>query len=372
MMGASSLSIEIKVGIMKNILRGVGVMSGTSLDGLDLALCSFYEKNVGGYGFKMERCKVVHYSAELRAELQWAVELSAYDFIKLHRSYGKFIGNEVKAFLKDEAEEVHFVASHGHTTFHEPWNNVSFQIGDGATIAASCGITTVSDFRTYDIALGGQGAPLVPIGDMELFGEYDVCVNLGGFANLSFFSKDVHLKRIAFDICPVNYVVNKLVQVIGLEFDENGEVGASGVVDMALLDKLNGLSYYSALAPKSLGQEWVVAEFMPVLDSFKISLADKVRTCYEHFAMQISSELNKCGAKKSLFTGGGSRNLFLMELIMQKTKGEVVIPAPEIIDFKEAIIFGFLGYLRLLDRPNCLASVTGSTRDNIGGVVHRV
>ena len=347
-------------------------MSGTSLDGLDLALCSFYEKESGGYGFTLERCKGVAYSPELRAELQWAVELNGYDFIKLHRSYGKFIGHEVKAFLQDEAEAVDFVASHGHTTFHEPWNNISFQIGDGATIAATCGITTVSDFRTYDIALGGQGAPLVPIGDMELFGEYDVCVNLGGFANLSFFSRQEDFKRIAFDICPVNFVVNRLVEAIGLEFDEDGAVGQSGAVHKPLLDELTGLPFYQQLPPKSLGQEWVFSQFMPILERFDIALADKVRTCYEHFADQISNELNNHGATKILFTGGGSRNTFLMELIGLKTFGQVVIPDPKLVDFKEAIIFGFLGYLRLLDRPNCLASVTGASRDNVGGVVHRV
>ncbi len=357
---------------MKNVLRGVGIMSGTSLDGLDLALCSFFEKDGGGYGFRLERCKGVNYSAEMRNALQHAVGLNGYNFIKLHREFGKFIGQEVKLFLQDEVIDVQFIASHGHTTFHEPWNNISFQIGDGATIASVAEITTVSDFRTYDIALGGEGAPLVPIGDMELFGEYDVCVNLGGFANLSYYSKEVDYKRIAFDVCPVNIVVNQLVRAIGLEFDDEGKIGKSGTVNASLLEALNNLSFYKKQAPKSLGQEWVTSDFMPVLGAFNIVLEDKIRTLYEHFATQISRELNIHNTRKALFTGGGSRNIFLMDLIRQKSSGEVVIPDAQIVDFKEAIVFGFLGYLRLLNRPNCLASVTGARRDNIGGVVHIV
>lgn len=357
---------------MQNCLRGVGVMSGTSLDGLDLALCAFYEKCNGGYGFHLERSHGVEYSHAWRERLRNAVNLSGYEFVKLHREYGKFIAEEVGLFLEGISLNVDFISSHGHTTFHEPQNNISFQIGDGATIAANSGITTVSDFRTYDIALGGQGAPLVPIGDMELFNEYDVCVNLGGFANLSFYSKEPVMQRQAYDICPVNFVVNKLVAPLGLEFDNEGLIGRSGAVDDKLLKALNCLEYYQKKSPKSLGQEWVYTVFEPLLKQFQLSTANVIRTCYEHFAIQIAYELNQGAFSQALFTGGGARNSFLMELIASKTTCNIIVPAPEIIDFKEAIVFGFLGYLRLLKRSNCLASVTGAQRDSIGGVVHWV
>lgn len=357
---------------MQNCLRGVGVMSGTSLDGLDLALCTFFEKSEGGYGFNLEKSWGVNYSLKWRDNLRNAVNLSSYDFIKLHREYGKFIGEEVRSFLAGVPLNIDFIASHGHTTFHEPQNNISFQIGDGATIAAHSGITTVSDFRTYDIALGGQGAPLVPIGDMELFNEYDVCVNLGGFANLSFYAKDLSKRRVAYDICPINFVINKLVAPLGLEFDNDGSIGRTGAIDSSLLELLNGLDYYSQASPKSLGQEWVYSVFEPLLNEFKYSLANTIRTCYEHFAIQIANELNRGVFLQALFTGGGTKNRFLMELIASKTTCKVVVPSSELIDFKEAIIFGFLGYLRLLKRPNCLASVTGAQRNSIGGVVHWV
>lgn len=351
---------------------GVGVMSGTSLDGLDLALCSFFEKESGGYGFKLIDNRAIEYSSAMMQSLKGATSLSGYDFIKLHRSYGQFIGNEINSFLLEKNLKADFIASHGHTTFHEPHNNISFQVGDGATIAATSGITTVSDFRTYDIALGGQGAPLVPIGDMELFAEYDVCVNLGGFANLSFNKIDDSSVRIAYDICPVNFVVNRLVNLLGFDYDEAGEIGKSGVVDTSLLSDLNNLAYYKQIAPKSLGQEWVFKNMMPLLDASQLTINDKVRTIYEHIAIQISEELNRCDAKRILFTGGGSHNSYLMSLISARTRGSIEIPDKRIVDFKEAIIFGFLGYLRLLNRPNCLASVTGARRNNIGGVVHLV
>ncbi len=269
------------------------------------------------------------------------------------------------------------IASHGHTVFHMPEQQLNFQLGDGATIAAVTGINTVNDFRTLDVALNGQGAPLVPIGDYFLFRKYDSCINLGGFANISFENSDK--KQIAYDISPVNIVLNELAQTTGVEYDKDGEMGLKGEINKDLLKKLNKLAYYKQAPPKSLGKEWIDEKIMPLINKSNISINDKMRTVYEHVAFQIGGCINKNikehnGTKKSsiLFTGGGTHNKFLMDLIKVKSKAAVIVPVKEIIDYKEALIFAFLGILRFRRQVNCLSSVTGSKADNSGGIIHRV
>jgi anhydro-N-acetylmuramic acid kinase len=279
---------------------------------------------------------------------------------------------------------VSLIASHGHTVFHRPEKNITLQIGDGAEIAAKTGITTVSDFRRFDVALGGQGAPLVPAGDELLFGHYTFCLNLGGFANISFRESG---KRLAFDICPVNIVMNRLAREKGLEFDRGGQLAASGLVDPDLLNKIESLDFYNLDGPRSLGKEWVDEVFMPVLECSRAGVADKLRTVCEHIALQIaavtkeyrkkeksavtSSGTDPAAAGSLLITGGGARNDFLSGLIAEKVSPvTIVIPEEELVDYKEAIIFAFLGLLRLRNEVNCLASVTGASRDNCGGIIH--
>ncbi|MCF6242384.1 MAG: anhydro-N-acetylmuramic acid kinase [Bacteroidales bacterium] len=354
----------------------VGIMSGTSLDGLDIALCHFKVNN-DEWKFKILKAKTYDYDEDWKTRLQNADKLNGFELIKLHKEFGKFIGTSVNRFLTGVIQRTDLIGSHGHTVFHLPEQQINFQLGDGAMIAAITGINTVSDFRTLDIALNGQGAPLVPIGDYFLFRKYDFCINLGGFANISFI--DENNKQIAYDICPTNIVLNELAQTKGLEYDKNGELGKKGSINNTLLSELNSLSFYKQKAPKSLGKEWIDDIVKPLLNKYQIPVEDKMRTFYEHAAQQIANSINhnvqetKENKETSvLFTGGGTHNEFLMELIKDKSKASVIIPAKEIIDYKEALIFAFLAVLRLRRQINCLSSVTGSKADNSGGIVHRV
>lgn len=340
-------------------------MSGTSLDGIDIAFCSFQKND--NWTFDIINAITYPYPDQWKEALCNAEKLDAFNFIKLHKDYGKFIGESVNRFLN--GEKVDFIASHGHTIFHQPDKNITFQIGDGATIAAATGITTISDFRNLDVVLGGQGAPLVPIGDQLLFSEYDYCINLGGFANLSYNENGT---RLAYDICPYNIIVNQLTRTINKEFDKDGELGRQGNLNTELLNRLNSIAYYSQPAPKSLGKEWLNVEFAPYINKSDLCLNDKIRTIYEHIAIQLNEATQSATSKKVLITGGGTYNQFVIERFQQLTKHQLVMPDNNIIDFKEALIFAFLGVLRYREKVNCLASVTGAKHDNIGGVIHKL
>jgi anhydro-N-acetylmuramic acid kinase len=348
----------------KKLYIVLGIMSGTSLDGLDLAICSFsYSRNKWNY--ELLKSKTVTYSKELRKQLGNAPFLPGDELINLDNIFGTFIASRSKEFITKTGLPVELICSHGHTVFHQPEKGMTWQLGNGACIAAITGINTVSDFRRTDVALGGQGAPLVPAGDELLFSNYDYCLNLGGFANISFHSGN---KRIAFDICPVNIIINLLAQQKGNLFDKDGMEGSSGIKDANLLKELNEISYYRMLPPKSLGREWVFHQFMPVLDGSDLPHADKMRTVYEHIATQIAVITDQ--NKTILITGGGAHNKFLMGLIKQYSKSNCFIPKNDLIDFKEAIIFAFLGLLRIRGEINCFASVTGAKRDSCCGVIN--
>lgn len=349
--------------LSENKIKVIGVMSGTSLDGMDICAVEFSYKNEK-WEFEIIAAETYSYSKEWTNKLLNAPTLSGEKLIELHSEYGKYTGNKINDFLKKTKFIPEIIASHGHTIFHQPEKHFTLQIGNGAEIAATTNITTVADFRIGDVALGGQGAPLVPIGDKLLFSEYDYCLNLGGFANVSF---EKNNKRIAYDNCPVNFILNYFAEKQGLTYDKNGELGKKGKINIELLEKLNKLNYYSQSPPKSLGREWVENEFFPVLDKFNISDADKMRTSYEHIAFQISKIGTENG--KLLITGGGAFNTFLIERIKFHTSLKVVIPSKKIIDYKEALIFAFLGVLRAQDKINCLSSVTGALKDSSVGIV---
>lgn len=349
----------------KNTYTILGVMSGTSLDGVDVAAVQFNQHNEKE--FNILGAKTFPYSDEWKNRLISSSSLSAYDFLKLHKEYGRYIGTLILQFLKSTDITIDFIASHGHTIFHEPQHHFNFQLGDGAFIAATTGITTISDFRTFDIALGGQGAPLVPIGDEQLFGEYDYCLNLGGIANISFKDKN---KRIAYDICPANLVFNFLAQQAGVEFDNKGEMAARGTIRNKLLDALNRLEYYHQPYPKSLGREWVEQKIFPLIRQESLSVEDLLATTCEHAAIQIGKNIHSCG--KILITGGGAYNDFLISRIQAHSVAQAILPPPEIIEYKEALIFAFLGLLRIRRLANTLASVTGAPFDVCSGVVHWV
>lgn len=348
-------------------MTSIGLMSGTSVDGLDVCCATFTYKD-GKWSFHIDCARGYDYPAHLKAKLGREVQnMSAYDFVAFHSEYGRFLGERVNDFMKEFGVKPDIIASHGSTVFHEPQKKIMYQIGDGAAIAAVTGIPTVSDFRRLDIMLGGQGAPLVPIGDNLLFGEYDYCLNIGGFSNISWREGD---KRIAFDISPVNYVINRFTRQIGLEMDRDGLIAAKGTVCQQLLDKLNSLDYYSKTWPKSLGREWVEANVFPLLDASGLSLEDLLRTYYEHCAHQLARVT--VPGRSLLVTGGGAYNKFLISRMEELSGCRIVVPEPAIIEFKEALIFAFLGVLYMFDQPSCLQSVTGASRDNIGGMLFKV
>jgi anhydro-N-acetylmuramic acid kinase len=342
----------------------LGIMSGSSLDGLDLAMCRFSKHNEK-WSFDLLDSKTIPYPEKWKVRLGQAGDFSGRELIKLDAEYGKFIGQQAASFINDINIKAELISSHGHTVFHQPDIGITFQLGSGADIAAITGITSVTDFRRTDVALGGQGAPLVPVGDELLFNSYDYCLNLGGFANVSYNESG---QRIAFDICPVNIILNRMMQMKGQPYDKDGLVGRSGKVNTYLLESLNNLPFYQANHPKSLGKEWLINEFTPIVDKSDIPLNDKLRTIYEHITIQIARIPDN--DKNILLTGGGTHNVFLVELIKKNCSVNFVIPDKSIIEYKEAIIFALLGLLRIEGEINCLASVTGAAKDNCCGAVY--
>jgi len=342
-------------------------MSGTSLDGLDMVLCQLTDTN-NNWSYELIKTETYPYTSKWQTQLKQSISLSGLELLKLHRTYGLWLAERVNQFIADTPHQPDLIASHGHTIFHEPDKMLNFQLGDGAVIAAKTGRTTISDFRSLDICLNGQGAPLVPIGDQLLFNDYAACINLGGFANVSCQKEN---KRIAWDICPVNFVINRLVQPLGQLMDESGRLGQTGVVIDALLHQLNNLEYYKQMAPKSLAQEWVDNQFTPILKQFNShQVQDIIRTCYEHFSQLITRDINTIPRGEVLFSGGGVYNTFLMDLIKSKTKHTIHIPNNQLVEYKEALIFALLGTLRLSNQINCLSSVTGSDYNNSSGSIH--
>lgn len=344
--------------------NALGIMSGTSLDGLDLALCRF---TLSGkqWAHTLDKATTIPYPEFWFRRLEQAHTLDAHSFLMLHKEFGRYMGEQVNAFLKDSTRP-ELIASHGHTIFHAPPQGLTFQMGDGAALAAECGITTVCDFRSLDVALGGQGAPLVPTGDEILFGNYDFCLNLGGFANISFRKNN---QRIAYDICPVNSLLNPLSRKLGLPFDRDGKAGRTGKIIDELLAALNSPPYYQTPPPKSLGREWLEKNILPHINTEAYSIPDLLRTVYQHAAGQISIHLSGDPSTKVLVTGGGAYNRFLLDLIRANTRCTIVLPDDLLIQFKEALIFAFLGVLRMRNEINCLASVTGARKDSSSGCV---
>lgn len=358
-----------------------GVMSGTSLDGLDIALCNFTKVD-SEWRSEIVEAVTVPYSKEWLSRLELAPTVSGYDLIDLHNSYGVYIGEAVKRFLS--GREVDIIASHGHTIFHKPDKQLTFQVGNGASVAAVAGVSTVSDFRTLDVALGGQGAPLVPVGDLSLFNEYKFCLNLGGFSNISVkldIDRDELGSRvsdrsvIAGDLSPVNMALNGIVSEINLKYDRDGELGRAGDIDSKLLSELNSLEFYDLPFPKSLGREWYEDNMLPLLEQSTLSVESKLATCCEHVAMQIGKFVSKYSSsvdEKMLVTGGGALNCYLMERISHHTPVDTVIPEREVVEYKEALIFAFLGVLYLEGLDGCLESVTGAKGSSIGGCLYKI
>ena len=360
------------------IYRAIGIMSGSSLDGLDLAFIEFHESK-GLWEYEIKAADCYPYTEEWANRLRGAIQLNALDYQLLHTEYGHYIGEQVNAFIERHnlQYQVQLIASHGHTTFHVPAKKMTGQLGDGAAIAAVTGINVVSDLRAMDIALGGQGAPIVPIGEKLLLGNYTFFLNLGGIANISYNHPD---KYLAFDVCPANRVMNMLAQEAGKPYDDGGQLAASGTLHTGLLKLLNELEYYQMPYPKSLANDFGTDVVYPLVKSSNVSTADALRTMVEHIAIQLSEQIKAMLEKqpsattgmKLLATGGGAHNTFLLERLqaaLQPIGVEVVTTEKNLIDFKEALIMALIGVLRWREENNVLASVTGATRSSIGGAV---
>ena len=339
----------------------IGVMSGTSLDGLDLVQCTFNKSK--HWQFEIQKCATIRYSKKWKSTLENLPFKNQQTINETNKDFGKFIGKEINKF-KDKNTTVDFIASHGHTIFHQPEKKITLQIGDGKTIAQETKTCTITNFRNLDVSLNGQGAPLVPIGDLQLFEEYKFCLNLGGFANIS--SKEKN-GIIAFDVCPVNIILNYLASKKDLEYDFDGELGKKGEINFELLQKLNSLKYYQKKYPKSLSREWLKENILSIKEVSILKTEDLLATFYEHIGFQIGKLLTE---ESVLVTGGGSFNSFLIEKISKYSKVKISLGDTQIINFKEALIFGFLGVLKIRSEVNCLSQVTGAIRDCSAGEIH--
>lgn len=360
---------------MENIIekRVISLMSGTSLDGLDIAYCHIKaDSDFSRFGVKLIAAETVRYSSDWVRRLAHLDRGTALEYALANVELGQFFGQRVVDFRRRHEGDVDFIASHGHTIFHQPERRLTAQIGDGNAIAAATGLPVVSDFRALDVALGGQGAPLVPMGDQILFRKYDGCLNLGGFANISY-EKDG--RRVAFDIVPCNIALNYLARMQGAIYDRDGLMAQRGEVIDSLFDVLNALPYYQRPLPKSLGKEWFVGEFMPLLSDYIgertfEQLYNALRTVTEHIAFQVAAAVSDADIHTLMVTGGGAKNRFLIQCLRDLLPDcEIEIPSTTMVDYKEAIVFALLGFMRWHRQNNTLSSVTGAPVDSCGGVV---
>lgn len=342
----------------------IGLMSGSSLDGIDLVDVDFW--NDGKWHFEIVAKDNYDYDDDWRKKLSDAFYYDKNKLQNIDYQYGKLLGQVTKQFIDKFNLKPEFVASHGHTIFHKPQEHYTLQIGDGQALANECGITVINDFRTEDVLKGGQGAPLVPIGDKLLFSDYPICLNIGGIANVSY---DVDSQRIAYDICIANQALNYLANRLSMPYDKDGLIAHSGLIDNKLLTTLNSHPFYSQKYPKSLGREFFEDNIKPLLEN-RDDIANLMATFVEHIAIQIGeSVMTFPETSQLLITGGGAKNKFLVERIQAHTKHHVVVPSDDIIDYKEALVFAFLGLLRSRNEINVLKSVTGAESDSSSGKI---
>ncbi|MDG2042934.1 MAG: anhydro-N-acetylmuramic acid kinase [Bacteroidia bacterium] len=344
----------------------IGVMSGTSLDGVDLCYTNFTFNNKWNY--KIFNAITYNYTEQWKKRLLNSINLSKTDLYNLDIDYTNLLSLYIQDFIsKFNIDRIDSISSHGHTVLHQPQKNITYQIGNLPSLSKNLNINVVCNFRIQDVELGGQGAPLVPIGDQLLFPDYKYCLNLGGFSNISY---KCNSKITAFDICPVNTVLNHYSNIIGYDFDKDGLIAREGKIESKLLDELNSIEYYSKFNPKSLGIEWVINIIYNIIDKYNLSIPDILRTYSEHIAIQTQNAV-KNNTSTILITGGGVRNKFLIELITNRLENHINIPDDILIDFKEALIFGFLGVLRLRNENNCLSSVTGASKNHSSGKIYQ-
>ena len=339
-------------------------MSGTSVDGLDICFVSF--DNHDPCNYEIIDCDTIDYHDNLKTKLKNIIKLDNDQIKQIDKEFGEFIGLSVLKFIKKNTlYKADLISSHGHTVFHEPEFNKTLQIGNGEIINKITKIKTVNNFREQDIQLGGQGAPLVPIGDKLLFDDYKYCLNLGGFTNISV--KDSRT-IFAYDICPLNTVLNHYANKLGYECDLGGKLSKKGVINIDLLNELNDLDYYKKSYPKSLGLEFVIENIFPITEKYKIKVVDILATYIEHASFQIKRNIDN--GSKVLLTGGGTFNNNLIKALNHDSKINFIVPDKTIINYKESLIFALLGYLKINGKVNCLRSVTGASNDHSSGDIY--
>jgi anhydro-N-acetylmuramic acid kinase len=345
--------------------KTIGLMSGTSCDGLDICYCHFSWDGLR-WNYEIIIGETIPYKRAWLERIREAPKLDGRGLLLFHKDLGRFFGKETKAFIERHSlADLDFIASHGHTIFHEPEIGLTFQAGDGNCIAAETGCSVLFDFRSLDVALGGQGAPLVPIGDRYLFSEYDACLNLGGISNISFEREG---KVWAFDICPFNLLLNHFANKLGESYDSDGNFAKDGKVNKKILDQLNGFEYLARMAPKSLGREQIERLYFELFGQYKLEERDWLRTLIEHYVISVANVFNHFSIQKVLITGGGAYNKFFIRRLKEVVKSELHIPDNKMIEFKEALLFSFLGCLNRINCTNVLASVTGASKDSKSGV----
>ncbi|TVR81517.1 MAG: anhydro-N-acetylmuramic acid kinase [Chitinophagaceae bacterium] len=355
----------------------IGLMSGSSLDGLDIAYCKFEEED-GNWKFELLKSHCHKYDKKWFLRLKNLVLQNAVTYLKSDTFFGHYIGEVVNDWIQSEGigSKVDFIVSHGQTVFHQPDNLMTSQIGDGASIAAKTGLPVITDLRSMDIAYGGQGAPIVPVGEMKLFPDYKYFINLGGIANISAHLPD---EIVAFDICPCNLILNPVARQNGSDYDDKGRLASVGTVNESFFNDLNTSWYYTKEYPKTLSGGFVNKVLWPTIKKYQIPIEDKLRTLVEHIVYQISNHIKMIETTKNvtfnkdesiLFSGGGTFNTFLMEKLSEALPMSVIVPNEDVINYKEALIIAFLGVLRMRNEVNCLKSVTGATQDTVNGSIY--
>lgn len=346
----------------------VGVMSGTSMDGVDLAHCNLTEREDGKWNYTINAAKTYEYNDVWRLRLSKLRNQNAVNVYKTDRYFGEYIGELINEFLAEHNLEADLIGSHGHTIFHQPENNISFQIGAPSAIAGVTDIPTVANFRAMDVVKYGEGAPISGLGDQLLFSEFNMCLNLGGFANLSTVKDG---KPVAYDICPCNILLNRIAREFGQEYDEGGKIAEQGSINYDLLSDLNSIDYYSQPYPKSLGREWINDNFWFRVRQSDASKEDRMKTLVDHIGQQIGQNIENLTddstQSRVYVTGGGAFNTALIDHIKTHTDAEVIVPEAQVVEYKEALIFALLAILRVQNKPTVLASYTGAENDSIAG-----
>jgi anhydro-N-acetylmuramic acid kinase len=355
-----------------NNYKVLGIMSGSSMDGVDLAHFTFGHEN-GQWNYEINAADTIPFSETWRVRLSQLRKQSALNYVKTDIFFGYYLGELTNKFLSDNNLEVDLISSHGHTAFHFPEGGVTAQVGDGESLSAITGIPSVTNFRRMDVAKGGQGAPLVTIGDDLLFNEYDFCLNLGGFANVSTRTDN---KRVGYDICASNILLNRIARDLGQSYDKDGEIAERGSIDYELLGQLNAIEYYSKPYPKSLNRDWINKELWHIVRAARdTSLEDRMKTLVDHIATQIGNDIEDLSqgdssGKKVLATGGGAFNLALMDHLKSHTDAELIVPDNNLIQYKESLVFGLMGLMRVLNQNNVNAEGTGAKSSSIAGSLH--